>query len=305
VIGQQVTNPLNRSSLEAVVEGRAIAVDTRENRRLERTRATLDSTVHTMAAVGALMDDSYADRAKKATIASTLRNNAKQLLSQPTLEASGAPGAISSSTSDTLDSSPALSTSQTPATSLIMPNSVPMSSASSDQASPARPAPSLSPANVWSQQSPWKTPTKQPPASNLPTPITNFDKHNPPSELSPFSVRSELHPSSLKAASRPSQRNVDPFVVNYSLNAPSLADASNWPQVGESTAPQHRARPSASSTSSTIITSTPQAPMKPAYDTESELSPSKKAKGEYGTFTGIVSGFFPSLERFLLVPIDL
>lgn len=242
-----------------------------------------------MAAVGALMDDSYADRAKKAAVASNLRNNPKQMLSQSSLEP---PGAISSSNSDTLDSSPAPSTSQTPATSLVLPPSVPMSSASSDQASPVRPLSSLPPRNAWSQQNPWKTPTKQPSTSNTATSITNLDKHQPPPDMSPLSARSELHPSPVKTATKPAQKNADPFVVNYNLNVPSLTDASNWPQVGETTTHQHRVRPSVSSTSSTVVTPASLPPPKPTGDNEMELSPSKKAKGEYSVY--FASSYHPT-----------
>lgn len=233
-----------------------------------------------MAAVSGQMDDSYAGRAKKATIGTSARNNIK---SQVAHGIQDVPAAHSSSTSDTLDSSPALSTSQTAATSLALPTSVPLSSASSDQASPTQPSISLPLRNAWSDRGPWKTPTKPVATSISVTPRSTLEKSQPTLNMSPLAPRSELNPPPLKAATKSSQKNPDPFVVNYNLPQPKniLTDSQNWPTVGDTAASQHRPQPSLSSTASTTVLPASQISPKPAGDNgEVELTPSKKAKGK-------------------------
>ena len=223
------------------------------------------------------MDESYAERAKKATVQSNFRNNIKPKTSQRLHDAIEVPSA---STSDTLDSSPA-------ATNLMIPLSVPVSSASSENASPLPSANSLPPRNAWADRSPWRTPQKaQSPAnsssvaSNGPTSLTVLDspvrdtQHDPRSRLT----------SPVKAPTKSNQSNdSDPFVVNYNLTPSSLVDAQNWPQVGIATSllsSPHRTKASLSSVSSTTMLSAPQNPVKVEHESENDATPSKKSKGK-------------------------
>jgi hypothetical protein len=237
-----------------------------------------------MAAVGGAMDESYAERAKKANVQPSFKNNFKPQVSRISHDAVDVPSA---STSDTLDSSPAHSSTHTQASNLMMPPSIPVSSASSEQASPLRSVNSLPPRNAWSDKSPWRTPQKSHPAANSTTTVPNGSLNHAamdsPAQVTPLETRSRFT-SPVKAPTKSNQQNdSDPFVVNYNLNTTSLVDAQNWPQVGIATAPvssPHHSKPSVSSVSSTTVISAPQTPAKTVLESENDATPSKKSKGK-------------------------
>ncbi|CCA71035.1 hypothetical protein PIIN_04970 [Serendipita indica DSM 11827] len=228
-----------------------------------------------MATVGQPMDDSYAERARKAAAAPKSRNNVKNSASQHVPEPVGVP---SSSSSATLDSSPALSAAQTATTSLAPPLSINMSSTFSEQASPVR----TSPRNAWSERGSLKTPQKAQATTTLVVPHANSDNLSmKPDTLTSVRTDDGGHIPT-KVGQMPSSRaKSDPFVVNYNHVAPTLADAQNWPQVGEASAtassPRH-ARPSPSSVSPLNIVSGSQTPAHPVSEGEADQSGGDKKK---------------------------
>jgi hypothetical protein len=238
-----------------------------------------------MAAVAAVMDESYADRAKKATLAPNNRSNIK--ISPPKI-AHDVPGAVSSSTSETLASSPALSASQTMTTSLPLPPSVPLSVASSEQVSPARSTLPLPSRNAWTERSARKSPQKASPGAD--TTGSQSDQSQTAQISQPQPPRRDptaAYTPSAKATQRSNAKDNDPFVVKYNLNPPSLSDTQNWPQVGEPShpvSPNHRTRPSGSSASSATMVSAPITPAKLSNEQDSDQTPAKKAKGMYFRF---------------------
>ena len=238
-----------------------------------------------MAAVGGAMDESYAERAKRANLQPNFKNNFKPQGSRIAHDAVDVP---SGSTSDTLDSSPAHSSTHTPTSNLVLPPSIPVSSASSEQASPLRSVNPLPPRNAWSDRNAWRTPQK-PPSTATSTPLVPNGSRNPTgidSSAQDMSqeTRSRVK-SPVKAPARPNQQNdSDPFIVNYNLNTSSLADAEHWPQVGNATAPVSsplRPKPSVSSLPSATSVSVPQTPVKGVVESENEATPSKKSKGRF------------------------
>lgn len=226
------------------------------------------------------MDESYADRARKATLASNARLNVKHVVNQTSQDILPT---TSSSTSETPASSSTPSQTQPSANSLMIPSPAPLSSASSDQASPLRTTSSLPSRNAWTERSAWKPPQKTPSALNsgdmaIETNGVHAVQATPSRAEFPSS-----HASPVKGASRNSSNNPDPFVVNYNLNPPSLTDAQSWPHVGDPVAPAtspQRSRPSLPSVPSLNTTSGPQVPSKISPDNDMDLSPSKKSKGE-------------------------
>jgi hypothetical protein len=254
-----------------------------QNRLWESSGTIFAASRRTMAAVGGVMDESYAERAKKANFQPSFKNNSKPKVSRIPHDAVDVPSA---STSDTLDSSPTHSSTHTPASNLIIPLSIPVSSASSEQASPLRSVNTLPPRNAWSD-SPWKASQKPPPPTNsIPTVLNGSLNHaatETPGQITSQEARSRFT-SPAKALTKSNQQNdSDPFVVNYNLNTTSLVDAQNWPQVGIATTPvssQHRPKPSVSSVSSINVISTPQTPAKGILESDNDATPSKKPKGK-------------------------
>lgn len=226
------------------------------------------------------MDESYADRAKKATLAPNSRNNIK--ISPPRM-VQDAPGVVSSATSETLASSPALSASQAMTTSLPLPPSVPISAASSEQASPARSTLPLPSRNAWAERSARKSPQKASPGADITG--SQSDQLQTAQISQPQQPRRDptfAYTSPAKATQRSNAKDNDPFVVKYNLNPPSLSDAQNWPQVGEPShpvSPNHRTRTSGSSASSTTMVSAPITPAKPSDEQDTDQTPAKKIKG--------------------------
>ena len=236
------------------------------------TRRLFAASARQMAAVGPPMDDSYAERARKAAAAPKSRNNVKSMVSPYAPEPVGVP---SSSTSETLDSSPALSVAQTTTTSLALPLSIPISSASSDQASPVR----ASPRNAWSERGLFKTPQKAQSTTTPAVPHANADilliKPDATTRVRP----GDTGHTPTKLGQTPSTRTKnDPFVVKYNHVAPNLTDAQSWPQIGEASSPRHT-RPSASSVSSVTMVSGSQTPANPASESEGDqLGAKRKGK---------------------------
>lgn len=230
------------------------------------------------------MDESYAERAKKANVQSSSRNNVKPQTSRTLQDAIEVPSA---STSDTLDSSPAHSSINTPATNLMIPPSVPVSSASSENTSPLPSANSLPPRNAWSDRSAWRTPQKTQNTPSSTSLVINGTKGHvisgSPAHDTQHEPRSRFA-SPAKAPTKSNQNNdPDPFVVNYNLTPSPLTDAQNWPQVGIATVPvssPHRAKASLSSVPPNTVLSAPQTPVKSGHEGENDATPSKKTKGE-------------------------
>lgn len=234
-----------------------------------------------MAAVGGAMDGSYAERAKKATVQSSFRNNIKPRIPHDAIEVPSA------STSDTLDSSPAHSSVNTPATNLIIPPSIPVSSASSENTSPLPSANPLPPRNAWSDRSPWRTPQKPQRTANPPSVVTNGPAIHAVLESSVHETQHEPRSRLTSPAKAPTKINQpndsDPFVVNYNLTSSSLADAQNWPQVGIATtsvSSPHHPKSSLPSVTPTTMMSTSHTPAKTGHEGENDGTPSKKSKGE-------------------------
>ncbi|KAG8785542.1 hypothetical protein FRC15_001167 [Serendipita sp. 397] len=238
-----------------------------------------------MAAVGGAMEESYAERAKKATVSSRFRSQVKQLDPSGGSEATGA---SSSAISETLGSSPALSVTQTTPTSAAQPHSVTILSESSHQASPERKATALPVRNVWSERQ-GKAHQKSQPVSHVPDSMINPEKSSSsknevPSKSKMQGSKGSVQASSSSSASKPTVNNDDPFVVKYNLAPPSLADTQSWPQVGDALVPptsvQRVKSSSASASPLSAAISGSHTPIKTPSEHDGDLSPTKKHKGE-------------------------